>query len=73
MYHIINPNDIADQRRQLVRLVLGFLVGKKANNGLIALRGSSPLSSRSPRYSLLFPTKEPGPRLRTRSRDEKMI
>ena len=49
------------------------MVGKKANNGLIALRGSSPLSSRSPRYSPLFPTKEPGPRLRTRSRDEKMV
>ena len=60
-------------RRQLVRLVLGFLVGKKANDGVNSVKGELASFSEVASLFALFPTKDAGPGLRTRSRDEKMI
>ena len=50
-------------RRQLVRLVLVFLVGKKANSGVNSVKGELAFFSEVASLFVLFPTKEPGPRL----------
>ena len=60
-------------RRQLVRLVVGFSVGKKANNGVNSVTGE--LASFSEVASLFAPFSIQGAwsQARTHSRDEKMI